>query len=44
MIKQLKYTISEDSKILVPLDQTSPREIGLDSGNYNLANSLNGIF
>ena len=40
MIKQLKYTILEVSKILV---SAPPREIDLVSGNQNLANSLNGI-
>ena len=46
MIKQLKYTIFEVSKILVPRDQIYfPRQRQIDrvSWNQNLANSLSGI-
>ena len=46
MIKRLKYTISEVSTILVPLDKTYVPRLRLGkyiSGNQNLAHSLNDI-
>ena len=44
MIKQVKYTILEVSKILVLLEQTYfPREKDLISGNQNLTYSLNAV-